>query len=155
LDFFSSLLLFLLLGMGGLPSVGAASCAFNGLVPWRWPDIRCRGGTPQGRPFADNGALSTFPAPSVQAPVMSQFFGVTVPFVSLVGIKGETFGEDHSRLTLPARTDISNHFGNVHGGAVATLLDVAMASAARSLHPETGVVTVGMTLSYLQQRLLR
>lgn len=81
---------------------------------------------------------------------MSLFFGVTVPFVSLVGIEGETFGEGRSRLTLSARTDISNHFGSVHGGAVATLLDVAMASAARSLHPETGVVTVGMTLSYLR-----
>ena len=81
---------------------------------------------------------------------MSLFFGVSVPFVSLVGIHGETFGEGRSRLTLSARTDISNHFGSVHGGAVATLLDVAMASAARSLHPQTGVVTVGMTLSYLR-----
>lgn len=81
---------------------------------------------------------------------MSTFFGVTVPFINLVGIQGETFGDGQSRLTLAARSDIHNHFGNVHGGAVATLLDVAMASAARSLHPETGVVTVGMTLNYLR-----
>ena len=81
---------------------------------------------------------------------MAQFFGVTVPFVDRVGIQGHSFGDGHSRLTLPAHADNGNHFGNVHGGAVATLLDVAMASAARSLHPETGVVTVGMTLSYLR-----
>lgn len=81
---------------------------------------------------------------------MTQFFGVTVPFINLVGIHGEEFGQGRSRVTLSARSEISNHFGSVHGGAVATLLDVAMASAARSLHPETGVVTVGMTLSYLR-----
>ena len=81
---------------------------------------------------------------------MSEFFGVTVPFINLVGIRGEEFGQGRSRLHLAARSDISNHFGSVHGGAIATLLDVAMASAARSLHTETGVVTVGMTLNYLR-----
>lgn len=81
---------------------------------------------------------------------MAQFFGVTVPFINRVGIRGDSFGEGRSHLSLPLHPDNSNHFGNVHGGAVATLLDVAMASAARSLHPETGVVTVGMTLSYLR-----
>ncbi len=81
---------------------------------------------------------------------MNKFFGVVVPFLNLVGVKSESWGQGESRVALSSRPDITNHFGSVHGGAVATLLDVAMASAARSLHPETGVVTVSMTLNYLQ-----
>lgn len=81
---------------------------------------------------------------------MNSFFGVTVPFVDQLGIQGESLGQGGSCLRLPARQANTNHFGSVHGGAIATLLDVAMASAARSLHPDHGVVTVGMTLSFLR-----
>lgn len=81
---------------------------------------------------------------------MNSFFGVVVPFLNLVGIHSDRWGKGESRATLSSRPDITNHFGSVHGGAVATLLDVAMAAAARSLHPESGVVTVSMTLNYLR-----
>ena len=54
------------------------------------------------------------------------------------------------QVTLEPRPDLSNHFGSVHGGALATMLDVAMASAARSLHPEEGVVTVSMAMNFLR-----
>lgn len=81
---------------------------------------------------------------------MSSFFGVVVPFLNLVGIQGDRWGRGESRVTLSSRPDITNHFGSVHGGAVATLLDVAMAAAARSMHPDSGVVTVSMTLNYLR-----
>lgn len=81
---------------------------------------------------------------------MGQFFGVEVPFLDLVGIEGEHFGSGQTQVALQSRGEITNHFGDVHGGAVATMLDVAMASAARSLHPESGVVTVSITLNYLR-----
>jgi uncharacterized protein (TIGR00369 family) len=38
----------------------------------------------------------------------------------------------------------------VHGGASMTLLDVAMAVAARSVSPEMGVVTIEMKTSFMQ-----
>ena len=81
---------------------------------------------------------------------MNRFFGVVVPFLNLLGVKGASWGQGECRVALSSRPDITNNFGSVHGGAVATLLDVAMAAAARSLHPGAGVVTVSMTLNYLQ-----
>ncbi len=81
---------------------------------------------------------------------MGQFFGVEVPFLDLVGVRGEHFGSGETRVALQTRPEIGNHFGDVHGGALATMLDVAMASAARSLHPESGVVTVNMSLNFLR-----
>ena len=47
------------------------------------------------------------------------------------------------------RPDLGNHFEALHGGVIATLLDVAMATAGRSLYPEGGVVTVSMTTNFL------
>jgi uncharacterized protein (TIGR00369 family) len=37
-----------------------------------------------------------------------------------------------------------------HGGALMTLLDVAMATAARSANPDMGVVTIEMKTSFMQ-----
>jgi uncharacterized protein (TIGR00369 family) len=82
---------------------------------------------------------------------MRGFFGVSVPFLDLLGVRGERSQGGETELSLEVRPDLTNHFHGVHGGVVATMLDVAMASAARSLHPELpGVVTVGMTLNYLR-----
>lgn len=82
---------------------------------------------------------------------MAGFFGVVVPFLELLGVKGERFERGRTGLVLDVRPELTNHFGNVHGGAVATLLDVAMASAARTLLPEgDGVVTVSMTMNFLR-----
>jgi len=47
--------------------------------------------------------------------------------------------------------DLTNHFHTIHGGVVATMLDVAMSSAGRSLHPDAlGVATVSMTANCLR-----
>jgi uncharacterized protein (TIGR00369 family) len=82
---------------------------------------------------------------------MAGFFGVVVPFLDLVGVVGKEFDRGRTTLALDVRPELTNHFGNVHGGAVATLLDVAMASAARSTLPEgDGVVTVSMTMNFLR-----
>ena len=82
---------------------------------------------------------------------MAGFFGVVVPFLDLLGVVGERFDRGRTTLALDVRPDLTNHFGNVHGGAVATLLDVAMASAARTTLPEgDGVVTVSMTMNFLR-----
>lgn len=81
---------------------------------------------------------------------MAQFFGVEVPFVSFVDIRGDRLEPGQSLVSHEVRGETSNHFGDAHGGLLATMLDVAMASAARSLHPDSGVATVSMTLNYLR-----
>jgi uncharacterized protein (TIGR00369 family) len=81
--------------------------------------------------------------------MVGKFFGVVVPFLNLLGVRGERFEPGSTALVLPARPELDNHFGQMHGGAIATLLDVAMASAARSLHPQ-GVVTVALTMQFLR-----
>jgi uncharacterized protein (TIGR00369 family) len=79
------------------------------------------------------------------------FFGVSVPFLALLGVCGEQAGGGHSRLSLDVRPALTNHFEGVHGGVLATLLDVAMASAARTMQPDAApVVTVDMSLQFLR-----
>ncbi len=60
-----------------------------------------------------------------------QLFG-RVPFTRLLGMQRVFSEGGRARLQLPARADLGNVIGAMHGGAVFTLLDVAMASAAVS-----------------------
>lgn len=81
---------------------------------------------------------------------MNDFFGALAPFIDLVGVKGERRDHGSSLVTLRARPEIGNTVGAAHGGAIATLLDVALATAANSLHPDKGMMTVSMTLNFLR-----
>ena len=54
-----------------------------------------------------------------------------------------------SRSYYEAKPSIST-FDVTHGGASMTLLDVAMATAARSETPDMGVVTIEMKTSFMQ-----
>ncbi|MEY4752198.1 MAG: hypothetical protein RIQ60_4412 [Pseudomonadota bacterium] len=56
-----------------------------------------------------------------------------VPFIRLLGLRRVFSEGGRAQLQLPARDDLGNVIGAVHGGAVFTLLDVVMASAAVSL----------------------
>ncbi|MBL8361974.1 MAG: PaaI family thioesterase [Rubrivivax sp.] len=55
-----------------------------------------------------------------------------VPFMRLLGLQRERSEGGRARLALPPQPELGNVIGAVHGGALATLLDVAMASAAVS-----------------------
>jgi uncharacterized protein (TIGR00369 family) len=81
---------------------------------------------------------------------MSIPFGVRVPFVDHLGFTLERFEDGHSELHYEARSEHLNSFAVTHGGASMTLMDVAMASAARSVQPEMGVVTIEMKTSFMQ-----
>ena len=79
-----------------------------------------------------------------------QLFGLAMPMVEVFGLKGETIGEDRARVRMPRNRAHSNSRGEVHGGALAVLLDCALACAARSHAPTSfGVVTVDMTLHFV------
>ncbi len=53
-------------------------------------------------------------------------------------------------MAYQSRPEHLNSFGIVHGGAVMTLLDVVMASAARSLQPEMGMITIELKTSFMR-----
>lgn len=77
-------------------------------------------------------------------------FGVDVPFVNLLGFELLAFEGGHSAVRFDPQAEHLNSFAVTHGGALMTLLDVAMASAARSVAPDQGVVTIEMKTSFMR-----
>ncbi len=81
---------------------------------------------------------------------MSISFGVAIPFVDHLGFSMERFERGESELHYAPAPEHLNSFFVVHGGALMTLLDVTMATAARSAQGESGVVTIEMKTSFMQ-----
>ncbi len=77
-------------------------------------------------------------------------FGVEIPFVSHLGFELTRFEGGESTLVYAPQAEHLNSFGVTHGGAVMTLMDVTMATAARSVQPDMGVVTIEMKTSFMQ-----
>lgn len=77
-------------------------------------------------------------------------FGVEIPFIELLGIEMVHFEGGASELRFAPRPEHFNSFQVAHGGVVMTLLDVALATAARSVDKELGVVTIEMKTSFMQ-----
>lgn len=74
-----------------------------------------------------------------------------IPFYKDLGIELVAVEPGRARLELPILPKHMNGWGAVHGGVTLTVLDVAMAVAARSLEPDgEGVVTVEMKTSFMQ-----
>ena len=73
-----------------------------------------------------------------------------IPFVAHLRILTETLGEGTAQLSLPVEPHLTNSLGTVHGGVIMSLLDVALCTAARTLHPESlGVITINMSTSFI------
>src|SRR5512141_538498 len=79
-----------------------------------------------------------------------EFFGVHVPFLAWLDVRGIEWGTGSARLALALRPELLNSLGAAHGGVVCTLLDVAMAAAARSDDPKSRVVTVDMSAQFIR-----
>lgn len=79
-----------------------------------------------------------------------RFFGVHVPFLAWLDVCAIEWGPGTARISLALRPELLNSLGAAHGGVVCTLLDVAMAAAARSDDPAARVVTVGMTVQFMR-----
>jgi uncharacterized protein (TIGR00369 family) len=81
-------------------------------------------------------------------------FSVEIPFVELLGIELLRMADGEAELRFDPRPEHLNSFAVVHGGASMTLLDVAMAHAARSVltggDAEMGCVTIEMKTSFVQ-----
>ncbi len=82
-------------------------------------------------------------------------FKVRIPFVQLLGMQLQRFEPGEAEILLPLREELTNSWGVAHGGVTMTLLDVAMAHAARSpVKPGgdslPGVVTIEMKTSFMR-----
>jgi len=73
-----------------------------------------------------------------------------IPFVAHLGMVTEALGEGSARLALPLAPHLLNSMGSAHGGVIMTLLDVALCTAARTLHPDSaGVITIDLSASFI------
>jgi uncharacterized protein (TIGR00369 family) len=73
-----------------------------------------------------------------------------IPFVQHLKILTETLDKGTAQLSLPIEPHLTNSLGTVHGGVIMSLLDVALCTAARTLHPDSvGVVTIDMSTSFI------
>ena len=81
---------------------------------------------------------------------MQESFGAYIPFVDHLGFEMVFFDDGLSELRYTPEPEHLNSFNVTHGGAVMTLLDVTLASAARSVDRGMGVVTIEMKTSFLQ-----
>ena len=73
-----------------------------------------------------------------------------IPFVQHLKILTEELGEGTAKLSLPVEPEFTNSLGTVHGGVIMSLLDVALCTAARTLHPDSiGVITIDLSTSFI------
>jgi uncharacterized protein (TIGR00369 family) len=74
-----------------------------------------------------------------------------VPFAKLLGIEVESVEPGVAVLTMRMRDDLKRNGGIAHGGAVATLIDSAMAFAIMPMLGENEhSMTVDLTIHYLR-----
>jgi uncharacterized protein (TIGR00369 family) len=79
-----------------------------------------------------------------------KLFGVAIPFVHHLGFELVRMEGGASELQFEPRPEHMNSFQVTHGGAIMTLLDVTMATAARSVDLEIGVVTIEMKTTFMR-----
>ncbi len=81
-------------------------------------------------------------------------FLVRIPFVEQLGLELRRLEPGEAELALTLQESLTNSWGVAHGGVTMTMLDVAMAHAARSPsqpggEPQPGVVTIEMKTSFM------
>jgi uncharacterized protein (TIGR00369 family) len=82
-------------------------------------------------------------------------FRVRIPFVEWLGFELLRFEPASSQIAVETREELTNSWGVTHGGVTMTLLDVAMAHAARAPatpggEAQPGVVTVEMKTTFVR-----
>jgi uncharacterized protein (TIGR00369 family) len=82
-------------------------------------------------------------------------FPASIPFVETLGFELHRFEGGTAELQVDLAQAHLNSWDVAHGGVLMTLLDVAMAHAARSIHADEadrgpGVVTVEMKTSFMR-----
>jgi uncharacterized protein (TIGR00369 family) len=74
-----------------------------------------------------------------------------VPFLDLIGVQVDMMEGGHSQLSLSLQDQHMNSWQVAHGGVLLTMVDAAMAVAARSADPDDrSVVTIELKHSFMQ-----
>lgn len=83
---------------------------------------------------------------------MSQtYFGIEIPFIEKMTMDVEKISEDLVHVHLDLQPWQCNSFGVAHGGVMMTLLDFAMAMAAKVKHGHLGgAMTIDMSTSFIK-----
>ena len=81
---------------------------------------------------------------------MQESFGAYIPFVDHLGFEMVFFEDGQSEIRYTPAPEHLNSFNVTHGGAVMTLLDVTLATSARSVDKAVGVVTIEMKTSFMR-----
>ena len=75
------------------------------------------------------------------------------PFYALLGPTLELLADGRCEISLAPRAELGNSKGDLHGGVIASLFDLAMSQAVRSVYAGRGekinVSTIGLTVNYL------
>jgi uncharacterized protein (TIGR00369 family) len=82
-------------------------------------------------------------------------FPLRIPFVEELGLELWRFGDGQAELQVDLSEGHLNSWDVAHGGLLMTMLDVAMAMAARSIHQQApdggpGVATIEMKTSFMR-----
>ncbi|MDO9234590.1 MAG: PaaI family thioesterase [Aquabacterium sp.] len=82
-------------------------------------------------------------------------FSIRIPFIEQIGCELQRFEDGEAEISLDVQEQHTNSFGVAHGGLLMTLLDVAMAHAARSLNLSQtdggpGLVTIEMKTTFMR-----
>ena len=77
-------------------------------------------------------------------------FGLPMAMAESFALHGEAIGNDRARVRMPYQKQFTNSRMDMHGGAIATLLDVGLSCAARAHDPlRYGVATVDLTIHFM------
>jgi uncharacterized protein (TIGR00369 family) len=108
---------------------------------------------PIRRPEAPSGTVRIVDLPESDRESVRTALRRETPLHDLLGLEIVEIGDRHSVLSMPVRPQAFNSTGNLHGGAIATLIDVAAGSAAaRGSGFEPGrqsLVTADLHVRYL------
>jgi uncharacterized protein (TIGR00369 family) len=95
-------------------------------------------------------AWCSVPEQENQSDINVRAYTSRIPFARHLGFELTKFEGGESEILYTAKPEHLNTFDVTHGGACMTLLDIAMAAAARSQTPEIGVVTIEMKTSFMR-----
>lgn len=77
--------------------------------------------------------------------------GVSRPFHDLIGLRVTEMKDGSATVVFDKTEELYNAFGGIHGGAIATLIDVASAMAIRSAQPDIrGSATISLSISFVE-----
>src|SRR5690606_33270140 len=93
--------------------------------------------------------------PCVERKAMSELVslpedGVRRPFHDLLGLRVIEMKDGSATVVFDKTDELHNAFGGIHGGAIATLIDVASAMSIRSAQPDIrGSATISLSISFV------